>query len=460
MPTLSGGDFVTFKKPYLELVAERIRGRESIKFGDGESQVVKQTQTVKKFLSAVSQQNQSGVNSALRSGSSYLPIFNEYKWTEIDKDQFFSRQTIPTSQATAYQERASLYAIQKSIENNGYTDQSNFFKAYRKNLKKIYPDMNEVWENTFFQQQLKIYKEVGNTKYRHYSRDDGFMKFITDLCRDLYGISNKDTWNPADIWLVSNYGEVKRQLVNAVKDDKTSIQEFNSILREMFLDRKIVGISLKKISRKEAAWELVNVQDQDLYDNDEYLFNFKSCELNLKMASSNQFVNADTKIIVRSKKQDVKIEIRQNAPGFNNLKIEGTDLSASSARLGKVPLDMASELLQAFGLESKRWRKFKNYPTTKEEFVAELNVHENRFKKAKESGKVNFGQSLTVQKFSENMLQIFDTNPKIANTKLNQLDLISQIVSLNANDLNDLLTNMTYFAQKKGDVFGPFAKVY
>lgn len=221
-----------------------------------------------------------------------------------------------------------------------------FMKLYRNDLKTIYPAMNEEWESTFFQQQLTTYREVGNTRYGHYSRDGGFMDYITSICKQKYGIAKKDTWNPADICLVSDLNKVKNTLKEKVLDDVTSLEEFNAILRDMFHERRIVGISLKKMSGRTAKWEPVNLENMDIFDDREYNFKLSDIDINLKTKGNGEFVNSDTKIVVAGKKGKIKFQIRQNSAGFNNLKIEGTDLGATSARLGKVPLDMAEKFLQ------------------------------------------------------------------------------------------------------------------
>ena len=50
------------------------------------------------------------------------------------------------------------------------------------------------------------------------------MKFISDLCREKFDISKKDTWNPADIWCIkdekkntdiNNYGMMGFQYVDS-----------------------------------------------------------------------------------------------------------------------------------------------------------------------------------------------------------------------------------------------------
>ena len=241
------------------MVADVINSKKELKFADRSKAMVQLTPEVKKFLGAVKDKSQPRVMSSLTKSGKYLPIFNGYKWTQIDKAPFSGMGGGSDGKTTQMQELASLFAIKMGIENNGYTDQGKFMKLYRDDLKKIYPAMNEEWENTFFQQQLTTYNKVGNSSYKHYSRDRGFMDYITGICKQKYGIAKKDTWNPADIWLVSDLNKVKNTLKEKVLDDVTSLEEFNAILRDMFHERRIVGISLKKMSGTTARWELVNL---------------------------------------------------------------------------------------------------------------------------------------------------------------------------------------------------------
>jgi len=321
--------------------------------------------------------------------------------------------------------------------------------------------MNEEWEDGFFQQQVTVHKEVGNTKYGHYSREGGFMDYITKFVKDNYKISKKDSWNPADVWLVSDVNKVKRELEKKVKDDVTPLTEFNSILREYFVDRQIVGVSLKKMSGKTARWELVNLGNMDIYDNDEYNFEYDKAEFSLKLKSGNkaEFETSDSKIFISGKKGNIKFQIRQNSAGFNNLKMEGTDLGATSARLGKVPLDMAEQYFKDIKLV---WNNSnKNFPQTSAAFLKDYANYKVMFKTVK-----HLTIGITEDLFKNNIIAVFNSNrPDYAHSKLMQLHLFSQIFSekMRANrniKLNDLLTTFAYYAQKKGAVFGPFGKLY
>lgn len=456
MATLSGGDYITFKKPYIKQVADAIEAGDKIEFEGRIKQVVNMTTEVKLFLEAVKGKREAAVEQSLKIGAKYSPIFNGYKWTNIEKSQFTGKGLIKTSDGatTAKQEKASLYAIKVAIEKNGYSDRGKFFKEHRDALLEIYPEMNEEWEETFFQQQITVVREVGNTRYTDYSRDDGFMDWITNFCKTKYGIIKKDSWNPADVWLVNDIDNVKRILQQKIIDDVTPIKEFNAILRDMFHERKVVGISLKKMSGKTALWELVNLENDDLFDNDEYSFSLQSAACDCTLKDKNNFKTTDSRIKMKSKKQTITFQIRQNSAGFNNLKIEGSDPEASSARLGKVPLPMAANVFKAYGLTLDNSNR--NYPKSAEEFIATYDTWGKIYNKIKTYTNVD-----NEPKWRDNMIAVYNSNrADFAHSKLMQMKMFGAMFSLKGKELDSFLTELAFLAQKKGSVFGPFGKLY
>jgi hypothetical protein len=446
---LSGGLYITFEKPYLNMVVDVITSKKKLKVV-GKDQVISITPEIKEFINAVSSSNTIIVGRVLKPSSRFAPIFNGWKWTDIDKSQF-TQVPVPTD----LQELGSLFAIQKSIENNGYNDREKFFKLYRNDLLKIYPDMNELWEETYFQQQMTVQREVGKTRFKHYSRNAGFMDYISKKIKKLYGISQKDTWNPADIWLVSDLPTVTRILDKIVDDDVTSLAEFNQIMRDLFHERKIVGISLKKMSGKSAKWELVNLENMDMYDTDEYSFKLKGITLDFGLKSKSEFKNSDTKIVIEGKRSIITTQIRQNSTGFNNLKIEGTAKGATAARLGKAPLQMVSTLFKAMNLTFDN--RHQNYPRTADEYIKTQKKWEGLFDDLDNK----YTDISSSKSFSDNMITIYNSNrPDFASSKLMQLKFITEILRLKDDDVNLLLTSLTYLQQKKGKIFGPFGKLY
>ena len=68
-------------------------------------------------------------------------------------------------------------------------------------VKKVYPNVNNEWMESFRKQAEALKGYLKSNKGYTYSRDDGFMPFIETIAKKRCGVSVKDRWNPADIYL-------------------------------------------------------------------------------------------------------------------------------------------------------------------------------------------------------------------------------------------------------------------
>jgi hypothetical protein len=50
--------------------------------------------------------------------------------------------------------------------------------------------------------------------------------------------------------------------------------------------------------------------------------------------------------------------------------------------------------------------------------------------------------------------------PQLGNTKLMQLTFLYKLTKMTKKDMNAVMTKITLLAQKKGEQFGPFGKLY
>ena len=48
-------------------------------------------------------------------------------------------------------------------------------------------------------------------KNYEYSRDEGIMPFVEKIARDKCGVKTKDSWNPADIYIVKKSKKIQIQ---------------------------------------------------------------------------------------------------------------------------------------------------------------------------------------------------------------------------------------------------------
>jgi hypothetical protein len=444
----------TLDKPYLSLLAKDLDAGVKIKFTGGDVIVIK-TPEILALIRAIQTADKRAIDKQLLTRKTYNPIFvnkitgKSYKWTQIDKSKYSGMGGVGKADAktTAMQERASMYAIEQGLNKNGFRDKTLFLQKCGSKLREMYPDMDNLWEDTFFQQQITVAKHVPSNRHFKYSRDDGFMEDITQLVKRM-GIAKKDTWNPADIWLVENPIKQMELLKSSV-----TIREINAKLIDMFNDNIVVGISLKKMSGKTARWELVNVNVDEFKNMPSFKRGNMKCLLNL---NGNAFQSTDTVFGINDGSIEVaKVQIRQNSKGFNNLKFEATARGATAARMGKVPLDMLVTTMK--GYKVRLDNKHQNYPKTDKAFKIESAKYKVMFNKIKPHVETKVSNA---DEFVQNMMYIYSISPDIAMSKLMQIDFLSKVVSMKKDDYNDLTTNIYFLAQKKGQNFGPFGKLY
>ena len=192
---------------------------------------------------------------------------------------------------TNYQEQATLQLIKYIMEDAKHElDKKDFGEVSKGNISNInWTNLNPVqkvifgefpvkymkdwkWMNSFYKQQEVFFgQKIGDKKvtatpggYSHYSQSDksGFMQYITNKVKKKYGISKKDTWNPADIWLVWDIGKAKKIIDTAI-DGNDDIKALNDKMRELLYHHQIVGISLKQVGTGPARWETVNLIGPD-----------------------------------------------------------------------------------------------------------------------------------------------------------------------------------------------------
>jgi hypothetical protein len=366
-----------------------------------------------------------------------------------------------------------LFYFDLPIQNKGMTTVD-----YQKVVKKWLKTPEGKWCNTLFLQQDKMKKTYPNNKFDIFNRDGGFMEFISNLVKTNFGIAKKDSWDPADIWLIrGTESAVEKKIKDQLKGDKTTqtIQELNATLRAMFKDKEVVGVSLKLISGKEAKWEEVNIDENFFKKLENYAdgYNYALSKVTVKMGlkpKSSEFETQDTVLFLKSKNTDIiKFQIKGNSTSdYANLKIEGSLLAAGSARLGKAPLGLVEKLSNTVDstLFNAETRKFQNYAMTVEEFLKDY----VKYKKQAEIllKNQNYVKELgfkTVDEFKGNMVKAFNdkNNKHHANNKLQQMYFITRILSLKEKVRDEYLTDLAFLSQKMGrkvTEFGPFGKLY
>lgn len=377
-------------------------------------------------------------------------------------------KTYSSAELTKMQELGSAWIFRRALNDNvKYRSPDDIVKDKKYGeLIKLYPAINKQWIDNYYAQQKRILEEFSGVQFTEFTRDGGFMDFITRLVSQKFKIAKKDSWNPADIWCVKNEAKVIKDIQKVVneKDGMSSIAELNAMMRTLYKQRVLVGISLKLISGKEAKYEEVNIDESLFPDVKNYNFNVKTMKCFLGLKEGSKFETQDARVVVEAmengKKQYFDFQIKPNTTSEHaNLKFEPTASGASKARLGKTPLDKLAKLLKAYKVDFVN--SYKNYPMNLTEFNDKTSIAyaKNAFDKIKSKG-VDIGSCKSGDEFVKNLQKVFTLEPHIATSKLMQVMFLYHITSLPKEKMDSLFTDMSFLAQKKGREFGPFGKLY
>ena len=378
--------------------------------------------------------------------------------------------TQSTALSTQKQELATLWMIEKALSPGPKL--YNNFEEIKKDKKgfdellNIYPELidSKDWQTGLIKQQKTVNEKLqGAGHYKKFNREGGFMQWISELVKKEFGIQRKDTWNPADVWVIRNQTQIENELKSAAKG---GITRLNETMIKMWTDKRLKGISLKAISGPSARWEEVNLREAQFTEVDNAVFELDTIELNLNLKNGKFGAQHSYVYVKEGGNRIMKFQVTQNSKGFNNLKVEGTPMGALKARAGKVPLDMIRDMMikdyknHGTHFENGQFTNiWQDYPRTIEEFNRKYNTFLQMWTDIKDMPEVDSGIKST-DEFNTGFQSAWTTQEDIASSKLMQLAFVHSILKLKIKKRNEFLTNITFLSQKKGRKFGPFAKLY
>ena len=239
------------------------------------------------------------------------------------------------------------------------------------------------WYWNFFMQfkNIKNDRRLKNDTYTEFNRDGGFMDFISELITagprefetkskklqvalnarksewKYFGeVTEKDSWNPADIWLIKNKPPTEfKEFILKIKNAQT-VQELNNIMIDAHKQRIIVGISLKKSNVTTSGagnmeYELVNLTKHKhrklpAVEYDDWKLEFPW------QANTGTFRKTSNALYLKFKGERIAhLDLASSATGVGNLKIQFTEEQGSAA-LGRVPKAGFERLLNKFGVKT------------------------------------------------------------------------------------------------------------
>ena len=324
---------------------------------------------------------------------------------------------------------------------------------------------NKEWFKSFKAQFdfIKNDSRIPNQKFDEYNRNGGFMDYISKYVKDEYNISKKDSWNPADIWLIntSKMSKYKKLLEKYRGGDPkfNNIGIVNDILKSAFVNNAIIGISLKKNSGK-AFYELVNLQFVEK--------NFKELEfdnfyLNTSFSKKvKEFEVVSSYFVIKYKGKEFICNIRSNA-GEKIAKVvyEFNERNAK-AQLGKVPVEHLTRYLREFRKPNTNMPDPGGLPKNIEELTKQQKLWMDRITKIQNHKYITNKDKSRPEDIFNNLVLAYSENGNKLNGKLAAIMQIIWFASL-ITDIKDIVgfsTEIFYAAQKKGNEFGPFGKLY
>jgi hypothetical protein len=377
------------------------------------------------------------------------------------------------SELTRMQELTSAWIFRRALnDNKKYKDADEILEDPKfqneiigtKTESGLYPFVDSEWLQTFFKQQKRFLDEFSQAKFKEFSVEGGFMEWVSKLVNQKYKINKKDSWDPADVWCIQNENQVKSQIQDAIKDT-INIEVLNAQLRTLFMERRVVGISLKKVGSKvpQARYQEVNIKEGVLFVSGKHpTFKIDEIRCDLKLQTDGTIKANDTRIYftVNYTKETLKYTLtirtsgRTYKPG--NLIFEFQEPGAA-AQIGKAPVELIKQAAKKHKMEfDNNWN---NFPSSAKDFNSEKRNWENMFSEIKSGVKTN----ITTQKdFSTSILKLLmdENNYGTANSKLMQIDFLYNFIKLGEEGMEKFITDLFFLAEKRGKGFGPFGKIY
>jgi len=407
---------------------------------------------------------------------------------------------VPASTMTAMQELGTLWVFRQVIQKN-----KNFKKW--QDIKEDSDTWNELvhiwdyiggvpggpadkWLEIFFKQNKVFMAEMSDPKIKlleefnrgsthakksytlpgQNSSSETFMEFISNHVKQ-YGISQKDNWNPADIWLIKNEKHWRDALIqhSSIEGNRSpssmsqNLQKCNEILRQAWAAHEIIGISLKAIgSGDNARWEAVNTTQEFINKRSElnFLLEHKldgiKCNLDI-----NEGITQDSVVTIKTTKSTYTFQVKANSSSDRSgsgLKYEGTQKGASAARLGKATVELVIDLMKSYKLSFDKDKT--KYPITPEQLEKEQTKYQKLLKDIERYVSFSEKGNINAERAYDGLMYLMKREPWVANSKCQQISWLSEVLKLKGDDINKFLADLVFLSKKEGKRYGPFGKIY
>ena len=381
---------------------------------------------------------------------------------------------------TAIQEEGSAFILMQVLKKNkkfesakDIINDTETYKGLEKIFGSTYKDKIKDWVHSYFEHQKAFFKKFQRSEwdvFEHGGQD--FMSFIKEQCQivkavtasgKLTKVGKYETWNPSDIWAVKNKTEVKGKIEKAIQRDGTAtLTELNGVLYDLVDEKKLIGLSLKKINDRETAkFKYVNINPKDIEFADVEKIEMKDIKIEIDTSPSKDGMIQGAYVTFADYTTYV---IRTPGNKFSNLKYESV-IKGSGGKGGAAPVDLVEDLIQSRTKKKTFTNKHQGYPQTIEEF----NDDKRDYKKMYNGLKKYIKGTNSYDQFESMIKEMFESNNAksraIAQSKLMQLNFFYDTRNQNIKTIKgkrnpaEFWTDLLYMSLKVGKRFAPHGKL-
>ena len=371
---------------------------------------------------------------------------------------------------TEVQEKGTTIVLNQVLRNNKTFDKKEDIMADKDTLTKLRDvfkgyddDRIEDWTHSYYEQQKEFLKKFKSSQWDEFKYDNQtFVKFfethiknktVANNLKPLDLVKKYTEWNPADIWAVYQMNKVKEEIDKNITPKTSNVAELNNLLINLFKDRKLIGLSLKKIAPKQSAnLKFVNITPSNMkiaeiekYKMDDIEFVVDNIFQGEAIATTVKFDNGTFKI-------DIGHAGSRSQAG--NLNFNTAIKATPGARGGQAPIAMVLKLLKNNGTNITFINDHNKYPKSGEEFINESSTFEDYYKVVKPY----FKKTQTYSQFEKSISTLYKNKKFIAQTKLMELHFFHDALK-NYSKNAEFWTDLLYLGMKIGKGFAPHAKI-
>ena len=335
-------------------------------------------------------------------------------------------------------------------------------------LRDVFKDYDddkiEEWTHSYYEQQKEFLKKFDSPNWDIFRYDNqSFVKFFEThiknkvVARDLKPldlVKKYPEWNPADIWAVYKMNDVKKLIDENITPKTSSVKELNNILINLFNEKKLIGLSLKKVApNKEAKIKFVNITPANMKMAEIEKYKMKDIEFVVDNIFQGDAIATTVKFDNGTYRIDIGHAGSRSSAG--NLNFNTGIKATPAARGGLAPLVMLMKLLKDKGGTGITFTNDHNkYPVSGAEFIEKSSIFETYYKVVKPY----FKKSQKYTEFQAHIISLFNERKYVAQTKLMMLHFFHDTLKNNSNN-PEFWTDILYLGMKVGKKFAPHAKI-